>query len=77
MPDWESFASLTGSVSLTLAGLGWRDVAVGAFVTAILFALGKFAIGFYIGQSDPGSAYGAAGSLAVILVWITFERGRR
>jgi len=50
----------------------WRYVWIGAAVTAGLFVLGKFLIGFYIGQSDPGSAYGAAGSLAVILVWIYY-----
>ena len=50
----------------------WSDVWIGAAVTALLFVLGKFLIGFYIGQSDPGSAYGAAGSLAVILVWIYY-----
>ena len=55
------------------AVIGWRDVWVGAAVTALLFVAGKFALGFYIGRSDPGSAYGAAGSLAVILVWIYFS----
>lgn len=55
------------------AEIAWRDVGTGALVTAILFVLGKFAIGFYLGRSNPGSAYGAAGSLAVILVWIYFS----
>ena len=54
------------------AVIQWRYVWIGAVVTALLFVVGKFAIGFYIGQSDPGSAYGAAGSLAVILVWIYY-----
>ena len=54
------------------AVIEWRDVWIGALVTAVLFTLGKFLIGFYIGQSDPGSAYGAAGSLAVILVWVYY-----
>ena len=54
------------------AVIEWRYVWIGALVTAGLFVLGKFLIGFYIGQSDPGSAYGAAGSLAVILVWIYY-----
>jgi membrane protein len=54
------------------AVIEWRYVWIGALVTAVLFVLGKFLIGFYIGQSDPGSAYGAAGSLAVILVWIYY-----
>lgn len=51
----------------------WKDVWVGAIVTALLFALGKFLIGFYISTSDPGSAYGAAGSIIVILIWIYYS----
>jgi membrane protein len=51
----------------------WREVWVGGAVTALLFVLGKFAIGFYLGRSDPGSAYGAAGPLAVILLWIYYS----
>ena len=54
------------------AKIGWRDVWVGAIGTSILFVLGKFLIGFYIGRSDPGSAFGAAGTLAVILLWIYY-----
>ena len=50
----------------------WREVWIGAAATALLFVIGKFAIGYYIGQSDPGSAYGAAGSLAVILAWVYY-----
>ena len=42
------------------AEIGWRDVGVGAVVTALLFVLGKFAIGFYLGRSDPGSPFGAS-----------------
>ena len=51
----------------------WRDVWVGAGLTALLFVAGKFAIGFYLGVSDVGSAYGAAGSIIVILVWIYYS----
>ncbi|HKY46847.1 MAG TPA: YihY/virulence factor BrkB family protein [Acidimicrobiia bacterium] len=51
----------------------WRDVWVGAGLTAILFVAGKFAIGFYLGVSEVGSAYGAAGSIIVILVWIYYS----
>ena len=51
----------------------WRDVWVGAALTAGLFVVGKFAIGFYLGVSDVGSAYGAAGSVIVILVWIYYS----
>ena len=55
------------------AKIAWRDVWVGAGVTAILFMIGKFLIGFYLGKSDPGEAYGAAGSLAVLLIWIYYS----
>lgn len=54
------------------AKIGWREVWVGAVITAVLFVLGKFLIGFYLGRSDPGSAFGAAGTLAVILIWIYY-----
>ena len=50
----------------------WRDVWVGAAVTALLFLLGQFALAFYLSVSNPGSAYGAAGSLVIILVWIYY-----
>jgi len=53
--------------------VAWGDVWVGAAVTAVLFVTGKFLIGFYLGQSDPGEAFGAAGSLAVLLVWIYYS----
>ncbi|OZC04418.1 YihY/virulence factor BrkB family protein [Rubricoccus marinus] len=55
------------------AEVSWRDVWVGAFVTAILFTLGKTLIGIYLGVSSPGSAFGAAGSLALLLVWIYYS----
>lgn len=48
----------------------WRDVWFGAAFTALLFVLGKFALGLYLGKSAIGSSYGAAGSLVVMLVWI-------
>lgn len=51
----------------------WSDVLHGAVGTAALFLLGKFAIGFYLGRSNPGEAYGAAGSLAVLLVWLYYS----
>jgi membrane protein len=51
----------------------WRDVWIGAFITACLFIAGKFAIGFYLGTSDVGSAYGVAGSLIIILAWIYYS----
>ena len=55
------------------AEIAWRDVWVGAFVTAVLFTVGKSLIGLYLGTADPGSAFGAAGSLALILVWIYYS----
>jgi membrane protein len=51
------------------AKIAWKDVLLGGLVTAVLFTIGKFAIGFYLGRSNPGSAFGAASALAVILVW--------
>lgn len=47
----------------------WHDVRVGAFVTAVLFVLGKFALGIYLGKAAVGSAFGAAGSVVVVLLW--------
>ena len=51
----------------------WKTVWVGAFVTAALFVIGKFALGIYFGNSNPGSAYGAAGSLILILLWVSYS----
>lgn len=53
--------------------ISWRDVWIGAIVTGILFTLGKWAIGLYIGQSSTAADYGTAGSLAVFLVWIYYS----
>ncbi len=53
--------------------VAWSDVWFGAAITSALFVVGKFAIGFYLGTSDVGSAYGAAGSLIIILVWIYYS----
>jgi membrane protein len=55
------------------AEIAWGDVWIGAFVTAVLFTIGKFALGLYLGKSDVGSAFGAAGSLIIILVWIYYS----
>lgn len=55
------------------AKIHWRDVLVGSVVTAILFMLSKFAITFYIGRSNISSAYGTAGSLVVLLLWVYFS----
>ncbi|UOQ66475.1 YihY/virulence factor BrkB family protein [Hymenobacter volaticus] len=51
----------------------WRDVGVGAFITALLFLVGKYLIAFYIAQSNPGSAFGAAGSAIVLLLWVNYS----
>jgi membrane protein len=55
------------------AEIAWKDVWRGALVTAGLFVVGKALLGFYMGRSEPGSAFGAAGSLAVILIWIYYS----
>jgi membrane protein len=55
------------------ARIAWRDVWIGALVTAALFVAGKFLIGLYLGRSNPGEAFGAAGSLAVMFVWIYYS----
>jgi membrane protein len=51
----------------------WRDVWIGAAVTALLFTIGKLLIGLYIGKSGVTSVFGAAGSLAVVLVWVYYS----
>jgi membrane protein len=53
--------------------IAWRNVWVGAALTSLLFSLGKFAIGAYLGNGSITSAYGAAGSLVVILVWVYYS----
>ena len=55
------------------AKVAWGDVWIGAGLTALLFTIGKFAIGLYLGKSDVGSAYGAAGSLVILLVWVYYS----
>ena len=55
------------------AVIRWRDVGIGAFITAALFVLGKFLIAFYISKASPGSAFGAAGSAIVLLVWVNYS----
>jgi membrane protein len=51
----------------------WHDVMIGAVVTALLFSIGKFLIGLYIGSSSMASSYGAAGSLIIVLLWIYYS----
>ena len=58
---------------LPLVRLAWRDVWVGAFVTAVLFGIGKYLLTWYLGTSGVGSPYGAAGSLVLLLVWVFYS----
>jgi membrane protein len=53
--------------------IAWSDVWIGAALTSLLFTAGKFVIGFYIGRSVSASAYGAAGSLVVVVAWIYYS----
>jgi membrane protein len=55
------------------ARLGWRQVAIGALYTTVLFSAGRFLIAYYLGASDIAGAYGAAGSLILILVWVYYS----
>lgn len=73
--SWILIAMLIGLVYRVLPDvkIGWRDVAWGAGVTAVLFLIGKYAIGFYLGRVPIASSYGAAGSLVLILVWIYYS----
>lgn len=54
------------------AQIRWKDVWPGAILTALLFTLAKFALGLYFGKSDPGSTYGAAGSIILIMLWVSY-----
>lgn len=53
--------------------IAWRDVWFGAMMTALLFNLGKFLLGLYLGRSSVASAYGAAGSLVIVLLWVYYS----
>ena len=54
------------------AKVKWRNVWIGSMVTALLFVLGKSALGFYFGFSNPGEGYGPAGSVILILLWVSY-----
>ncbi len=54
------------------AKVKWRVVWFGAFFTALLFTIGKTLLGFYFGKADPGSGYGAAGSVILVLLWASY-----
>src|SRR5438309_7285310 len=51
----------------------WRDVWIGAVITAVLFGIGKWLLGFYLGSGAAGSAYGAASSLITLLLWVYYS----
>jgi membrane protein len=53
--------------------IAWSDVAVGAVFTAVLFMIGKFGITLYINKSNVGNAYGASGSLVILLLWVYYS----
>ena len=54
------------------AKIAWRDVWLGAAVTAVLFTIGKFLLGLYLGKAAVGSSYGAAGSIIALVVWVYY-----
>ncbi len=55
------------------ARIAWRDVTEGAVFTAVLFSIGKFALGWYLGREATSSSYGSAGSLVLILLWVYYS----
>jgi membrane protein len=80
---WEGLNALGSLLVITLliamifkvlpdVRIPWRDVWLGALVTALLFTLGKIAIGAYLGRASIGSSYGAAGSVVVLVVWVYY-----
>ena len=79
-PLWQAVQLIVSVVVLTIlfaimfrhipiTKVPWRDVLPGAAFTALLFVIGKFALGLYLGKAAVGSSYGAAGSLVVVLLW--------
>ena len=87
-PGWEillqlvnfvvGFAVVTGLFALIYkllprCDIGWHDVWIGAAVTSLLFSVGKFLIGLYLGRSGVASSYGAAGSLVIVLLWVYYS----
>lgn len=85
-PEWllsmlnllTSFVGVSMLITLLLkyvpdANIQWRDVAEGGIATALLFTVGKFLFGLYLGKAAVGSAYGAAGSLIVVVLWVYYS----
>lgn len=55
------------------AKVRWKDVWVGAMATTLLFLLGKFGLGIYFGKAEPASAYGAAGTVILLMLWVSYS----
>lgn len=55
------------------ANIKWKHVWIGSFVTALLFGVGKYALGIYFSQVNPGTGYGAAGSIILIMLWVSYS----
>ena len=53
--------------------IAWRSVWIGSFITAFLFSIGKEILSFYFGEASPASVYGAAGSIIIILLWVSYS----
>jgi membrane protein len=73
-----SMAGITGLFGLIFryvpaVRIGWRSLWIGAAATALLFTIGKYLIGLYLGKAAVGSAYGTAGSLVVVIVWVYYS----
>jgi len=80
--QWINFGVSFGVITLLFAiifkvlpdvKIAWRDVWIGALLTALLFNLGKYLLGLYLGWSSVTSAYGAAGSLVIVLLWVYYS----
>lgn len=73
-----SFAIITGLFAvifkyLPATKIAWKDVLIGALITAVLFIVGKTLIGIYVASADISSAYGAAGSVVILIVWVYYS----
>ncbi len=55
------------------AKIRWKDVIIGAFITSVLFMIGKIVIGFYLGKSNLATVFGAAGSVIIIMIWVYYS----
>lgn len=81
LPLWNTLFSLAATTVLFAmlykwlpsVFIAWPDVWIGAFITAVLFTVGRFGIGVYLGRSAIASAYGAAGTLVVLLLWLYYS----